>query len=142
MGRSGALSPRRLLCATFVSASPQEEPVAYGLSGGWGGARDALGEDGIALDFSVTFEANRVLSGGLKQRLTGHALFDLAGSFDLDRIAGWKDATLAFEAYVMRGHNPRRTSATTSPSPTSPATSWRRSRRSSTSSGSRTAPAA
>ena len=71
-----------------------------------GGERDSLAERGIALDFSITFEANRVLSGGVRQHTTSHALFDLMGSFDLDRIAGWKDATLAFEAYVMRGHNP------------------------------------
>jgi porin len=84
----------------------QAEKPSYGLAGGWGGTRDYLVEHGFTIDFSVTLEANRVLSGGLRQQTTAHALYDLSGSFDLDRIAGWKDAQVAFEAYVVGGHNP------------------------------------
>jgi porin len=54
----------------------------------------------------VTFEANRVLSGGLVQHTTAHALYDLNMGFDLQRIAGWKDAHVGVEAYVVDGHNP------------------------------------
>jgi len=97
-----ALVGAALVCGT---SHAQESPV-YGLSGNWGGLRERLGEQGYSFDFSVTFEANRVLSGGLEQRTTGHALYDLYGYFDLDRIAGWKDAQLTVEAYIIDGHNP------------------------------------
>jgi porin len=96
-----------------AAAQGMEDPVpavegkpVYGLSGSWGGVRDSLFERGIALNFSLTFEANRVLSGGLVQHTTGHALYDLNASFDLERIAGWKDAQLSVEAYAVHGHDP------------------------------------
>jgi len=100
-----------LLFAAFSSVSLclgsalAQEP-AYGLSGNWGGRRAELGEQGYSFDFSLSFEVNRVLSGGLQQRTTSHALYDLTGSFDLDRIAGWKDAQVTVEAYIIDGHNP------------------------------------
>jgi len=97
-----ALVGAALVCGT---SQAQDAPV-YGLSGDWGGRRTKLAEQGYSFDFSLTFEANRVLSGGLEQRLTGHALYDAYGYFDLDRIAGWKDALVTVEAYIIDGHNP------------------------------------
>ena len=100
-----------LACTLVAESTRAQEPAAapapsYGLSGGWGGMRDSLAEHGFAADFSLTFEANRVLSGGVEQRTTGHALYDLTLNFDLDRIAGWKDGTFSVEAYVVDGHDP------------------------------------
>jgi len=95
---------------TDEPAAPEtaaETPApSYGLSGGWGGVREYLGEHGFTIDFNVSFEINSLLSGGLREETSAHALYDLSGSFDLDRIAGWKDAQLSFEAYVIDGHNP------------------------------------
>ena len=96
-----------LVCAAApAQAQDAAPPSSYGLSGNWGGARDSLDERGISFDFSVTFEANRVLSGGLHQRTTGHTLYDLYTTFDLERIANWKDALVLCEAYVIDGKNP------------------------------------
>jgi porin len=93
-------------CLSLGSTSRAQEKPAYGLSGDWGGLRDSWFEHGVGIDFSVTFEANRVLAGGLQQRTTGQTLYDLYANFDLERIAGWKDALILCEAYVRDGHNP------------------------------------
>ena len=86
-------------------AAPEEQPT-YGLAGGWGGTREYLTERGFTIDLGITFEANRVLAGGLRQQWSSHALYDLTASFDLDRMANWKDAQLTIEAYATGGHNP------------------------------------
>lgn len=83
-----------------------EPAPAYGLSGDWGGVRSYLEEHGIQLGFDVTLEGTRVLSGGVRNNTSAHALYDLTLDFDLERIAGIDDAVLAFEAYVIDGHNP------------------------------------
>ena len=88
-----------------VPSAPEPAP-AYGLSGDWGGRRAKLFEQGYTFDLSVTLEGNSVLSGGLHQQTSGHALFDLNMGFDMQRIAGWKDAHIAVEAYAVEGKNP------------------------------------
>lgn len=80
--------------------------TSYGLSGGWGGVRDYLADHGFTVDLSIILEGNHVLSGGVRQQTTAHALYDLTTTFDLDRIAGWKDAQITIEAYATGGHNP------------------------------------
>ncbi len=104
--------PRPPELVAFVAASlcgaalQAQEPPSYGLTGDWGGRRARLEEQGYKFDLGLTFEANRVLSGGLQQHTSAHSLLDLVGSFDLERIAGWKDAQVGYEAYVISGHDP------------------------------------
>ncbi len=88
---------------TYIAPQPEE---SYGLSGGWGGVRRYLEEHGLTLGFQAYLEGNSVLDGGLRRRTSLHALYDLTTTFDLDRIAGWKDAQLVMEAYVIGGQNP------------------------------------
>jgi porin len=92
--------------ADGATATDTAPTATYGLSGSWGGVRDYLAEHGFTVDFSILLEANSVLSGGLHRETSTHALYDLNASFDLDRIAGWKDAHVSIEAYATSGVNP------------------------------------
>ncbi|MEY2785972.1 MAG: Porin precursor [Planctomycetota bacterium] len=85
--------------------APQPAASA-GLSGAWGGWRERLAQQGVELSLTVTLEGNSVLAGGVRQNTSGHALIDLTGNLDLDRIFGWHDALLSVQGYAIRGHNP------------------------------------
>lgn len=90
-----------------ASNTHEAEPSCeLGLTGSWNGARQALIERGITLGLTATFEANRVLSGGLHHPTSAHALYDLSVNFDLTRIAGIPDAVISIDAYSIDGHNP------------------------------------
>lgn len=91
------------LSDTYVG--PPSE-IEYGLLGNWGGVRQYLEEHGFTLGFQAYLEGNSVLDGGLRRRTSMHALWDLTTTFDLDRIAGWKDTQLVMEAYAIGGQNP------------------------------------
>lgn len=101
---SASVEPEAMVLAVEPQ-SPQPASSA-GLSGDWGGWRSRLEEQGVQLGLTVTLEGNSILSGGIRQNTSGHALIDLTADFDLARIVGWSDAVLSMEAYSIRGHNP------------------------------------
>lgn len=93
-----------------ADAPPSVEPAPVecetGLLGDWGGVRADLADRGITFGLYATFQANRVLRGGLGHGLTAQALYDLNATFDLARLVGIPDATVFVDAYRIDGHNP------------------------------------
>lgn len=95
-----------MLAPALAQSEPGADECESGLLGDLGGVRQDLYERGIAFGLTATFQTNRVLTGGLHNGLTAHALYDLNGTFDLGKLAGIEDATLFFDAYFIDGHNP------------------------------------
>jgi len=72
------------------------------LSGDWSGLRSDWYKRGLALDLGYKWDMLRVHRGGLQQggRPIGH--FDVRLAGDLEKLAGWKDAT-AFINFIYNG---------------------------------------
>lgn len=63
------------------------------LTGDWGGARSALDAAGVVVDASYRWDMLRVASGGIRRGGRPISHFDVKVKGDLEKIAGWEDAT-------------------------------------------------
>jgi carbohydrate-selective porin OprB len=68
-------------------------------------ARAWLEEQGLTIEISVTADAATVVGGGVRQRSTSQALFDVGLFADLDTLAGWEGASLWAEWFTRPGRN-------------------------------------
>lgn len=68
-------------------------------------ARAWLEEQGLSIEISVTADAATVVGGGVRQRSTTQALFDIGLFADLDTLAGWEGASIWAEWYTRPGRN-------------------------------------
>ena len=79
---------RRVLASLWL-AGMAGGAAAQGVTGDWGGRRDAWQDKGIALDLGYTVEAARNTAGGLRRASAHAGQLSATGLFDLERLWGW-----------------------------------------------------
>lgn len=86
--------------------TPKEDPGFWSqdtLTGDWGGVRTNLTDAGLALSGLYTVDAMGNPVGGIKQRGVYMGLVELDADGDLDKLAGWSDATFHISALSFHG---------------------------------------
>ncbi|WP_409282261.1 carbohydrate porin [Pseudomonas putida] len=90
-----------LICTLtiFCTSNAQAEffsPHSRWMTGDWGGLRTELLEKGYDFQFSYQSESAASLAGGYKNDRSARYTdqFNMGGAFDLEKIAGWQDASL------------------------------------------------
>ncbi|HEY0281688.1 MAG TPA: carbohydrate porin, partial [Rhizomicrobium sp.] len=112
MGTAGMLPV--LAMAGLVAAAPafgQAEAGAQGtdvwtqdtLTGDWGGGRSRLADSGITLGLAEISEVLGNVSGGQKQAGTYMGRTELVVDLDLDKLVGWKGATIHVNGFQIHG---------------------------------------
>lgn len=79
--------------ASPQDATPPSPPGSYGLSGGWGGAREKLSNAGLEIGVAYKGDLNRVLSGGVEQRTMYLQNLDFKFNLDGEKLLGFKGTT-------------------------------------------------
>lgn len=72
-------------------------------TGNWGGYRDRLEESGLSIAGSYTLDWLGVWSGGVRNRASTRTLLDINATFDLEKLADWKGATVFADFYSTDG---------------------------------------
>lgn len=85
------------------SAEPNQTWALSGLTGDWGGLRSSLQERGFDFTGSYTAETFGNPKGGIKRSMVFDGLLKLALDVDLDKAAGWKDATFRISGLYPHG---------------------------------------
>ncbi len=90
-------------CCSGGSCEKKAEPTAYGLTGDWGGLRTTLKDHGYELNASYTAELFANLKGGKRRSAVFESLLKLSLDVDLEKAAGWHDATLRISGLYPHG---------------------------------------
>jgi len=75
---------------TDTTVSPPPAAPAFGLTGNWLGARDALFDKGIDLRTNLSQFYQGVTSGGLRQTFPYGLKFDYFGTIEAEKLLGWE----------------------------------------------------
>jgi porin len=76
-----------------------------GLTGNWGGARQALADKGITPYATYTGEFFANQSGGISDGSAWAGLLDFGVELDLETLMGWEGATFFTNAFYFHGNN-------------------------------------
>ncbi|MCS0493861.1 carbohydrate porin [Ancylobacter sp. MQZ15Z-1] len=112
----GAARLRALACAaaSFIAlpalADPAGAPASDWLTrdtltGDWGGTRTALADKGITVTSNWIVDALGNASGGIRQGAAMDGQHELEVALDLDKLAGWKGASVVASLYWLQGSN-------------------------------------
>jgi porin len=88
--------------ATDNSTDQAGSAASFGLTGGWGGLRQSLAEDGVAIGATEVAETLGNLSGGAKTGAIFEGRLELDLDLDLDKLLGWS-ALIHVNAYQIHG---------------------------------------
>lgn len=94
-------------CLGFAATAAHADDLANSkyLFGDWGGERTRLAEKGITFDFGYGFEAAHNFSGGDKHITRYTDQWKFGGTFDLDKLWGWRGGTFKLIITDRNGRN-------------------------------------
>lgn len=99
-----------LATAPVAALAQDDEPTGVpegSIAAGWNDAgRAALARRGISYGLNYTGEYYRVTSGGLSEGSSFNGLAEAYADFDLERMLGWKGATVHVNVYGIHGDGP------------------------------------
>ena len=72
------------------------------MTGDWGGARTNLEDKGLAIGGSYTMDWGSVWSGGVNNVASTIHLWDINATADLEKMFGWKGATIFADGYFTQ----------------------------------------
>jgi len=101
---AGAASARAGEAAQSGGADPRGVLQRETLTGDWGGARKRLEDSGVSLGAEYIGETLANLSGGLRRGAVYQGRFEMAAELDLEKLAGWRGASIFASAYQIHGH--------------------------------------
>jgi porin len=99
-----------VLASPLAGADAADDPPPTDLwhrdtmTGDWGGVRSGLADRGIAFGATYIGESLGNLSGGISRGAIYEGRLELDADLDLDKLAGWRGATLHASAHQLHGH--------------------------------------